>query len=202
MSVSLKELKQEEGRNAVRDAKRAEPSLPSAQTVLVLLRVTSEADGEPYEAFEHNGIHLSLGGLETGGEVGYYRRMDLPMKARKDGWTYFLLAPGTYSLAVESHGMVIRRQNSRNSWSGVSPLEVPLWRFDVPINAKLVYIGTFHVPVKKEGVSLFTIIRLIPDAMVVHNEKKKVSEVAAEYLPEFGVPKTTLVQHHEGPLIF
>jgi hypothetical protein len=158
----------------------------------VLLRITSEIGGEPHQAFGHDHLPgfnflLALGDFETGGQPRQVVPWYFSKKARKDGWTYFPLRPGTYYLAVYNLEFSIWGYNySINS--------AALWKFDVRLDSKLVYIGTLHMPCTEKK-------SIIYDAVVIRNEESEASRLAAEYIPELGEPKTMLVERHEGPII-
>jgi len=175
------------------------------QRAIVLLRVTSIVDGEPYKPFRKPldselNIGLALGSFETGGEFRWVTPLRfLSAATRDEGWTFFVLKPGTYYLAASPPPL---------GGVSVSAYErgfdrVPRWRFDVPLNAKTIYIGTLYISGKGqkllwEGKKM---VSLDKQGMSVLNEEDLAKKVSSGHIPEFDGLETALMKHHEGPLI-
>jgi hypothetical protein len=171
--------------------------IKSGKRAIVLLRFTCEIDGKPHEVFSRgpllaDNMYLALGDFETGGrpiQIEQTEPIFPSPEARKDGWMYLLLKPGLHYLAVRPFG-------SRHFESA------PLWRFDVPFEAGLVYVGTLHMPSVREN-HLFIPTGFSPfwDRVVVRSEEGAARKMADMFFPELGTIKTVLMQPHAGPLI-
>jgi hypothetical protein len=186
------------------------PHLPSAKEiemvrsgrrVLVLLRVVGDVNGQPYEAFKSyltdDNVGLALGGFETGGEPQQITSVFfLSDKTRKDGWAYLVLEPGLYYLAVQPS-----RTTNANTYAAQFK-SAPLFRMDVPSATAIVYAGTLYLPGTQVKL-LFGDSRLsfISEKIAVRNDEELARKIAAEFFPEFGVPKTILMRPHKGPII-
>lgn len=177
----------------------------SGKRAIVLLRLTSELEGEPYEPFPHyltdDNFNFYLGGFESGGRP---RHVEWPVflsdETRKDGWTYFVLEPGTYYFTVTPRKV----REDIFLWPDYDPEYLHhLYRFDLPPE-KIVYIGTLHLPGVPLPFQLFgkTVSAFVWEEAVVRNDEEKATEIAAEYFPAFGKPTTMLIQRHVGPKIF
>ena len=172
-------------------------AVQTGRTAIVLFRVTSEVDGEPYEPFSHtlidDNIGLALGGFETGGKVEPVQSYRfLSKETRQQGWIYFILEPGTYYLAVQPP----RNTNAFTYASGFQ--YAPHWRIDVPTDARLVYAGTLHLPGSGQWV-LFGSRRLTSfTALTVRNEEDLARKIASEHLAELGTPLTVPMQLYTG----
>lgn len=169
----------------------------SGRRAIVLLRFTCEIDGKPHEVFSRSSIleenmYLALGNFETGGsliQVAQAEPIFPSPEARKEGWMYLLLKTGPHYLAVRPFGTPHLEK-------------VPLWRFDVPSEAGLVYVGTLHMP-SVRGTHFFfsTVFSPLWDRVVVRNEEDDARKIAETYFPELQEVKTVLMQSHVGPLI-
>ncbi len=168
----------------------------SGKLVIVLLRVTSEVDGKPFDAFgsgfTDSDIGLALGSFTTGGDVNQITPVFLSTQTRESGWTYLLLEPGFYYLAVQP-----RRSTDAFSYAAAFKA-APLWRLEIPAQERAVYVGTLHLP----GINRFwSGMTFIPNKIVVRNEEELARKTAADFFPEFGAPVTALMQRHDGPKI-
>jgi hypothetical protein len=173
----------------------------SGKRSVVLLRLTCEAEGEPYEVFKHavsdDNIGLALGDFKTGGEPHRIIPTYLSSQTRKDGWTYFVLEPGFHYLAVQP-----RRQS--DVWSYENSFKsVPLWRLDIPSQTKIVYAGTLHIPGIRQKMLFggISIKSFITDSIVVRNDEEAARKIAGDFFPELQPFKTRLMVKHEGPII-
>ena len=166
-----------------------------------MLRVECTVEDQPtYDPFasasaEEN-IGFGLGTFDTGGKPSSIAPRLLPGGQRHSGWTYFVLAPGTYYLAVcPPKGM----QNA----SAQSLVEAaPLWRMDIPRDASAVYLGSLQL----NGGTTRTlfgrpILRWI-DQRSIHDERELADKLLAEVFPELGPLHVALMRRHEGgPII-
>lgn len=155
------------------DAKDRE-RINSGEYAIVIFRVIVLKDDKPVESFPYS---LAVGTSKTGGEVKHTHGYYLSVETKKDGWAYLLLEPGLQYLAAQ-------------------PVTL---KIDIPSKTPIVYIGTLHIPCildKNKRLSS------IGDKIVVVNEEDRARQLAAVFLPEYGVPKTILMQRHEGPKIF
>ena len=163
---------------------------------IVLLRVTCEVNGEPYEVFQSglspdDPIGLGLGGFETGGNLLQIQPKFLSSQTRKDGWLYFILEPGLYYLTAQPP--LTYHFSSKTSY---------LWRLDVPSDVEFVYIGTLHLPSTGEKLLFGTTrISFIADSILVSDEQEVAHKIAGDFFPELKTFKTMLMARHKGPLI-
>jgi hypothetical protein len=191
----------------------ASTGLPSARErramsvgdkAIVLLKVECTIENQqPYEPFSSSmvadNISFGLGSFETGGEPKQSETLRfLSPESRHTGWTYFVLPQGTYYLAVYPP-----RRTDLSTYQR-SLENAPLWRIDVPENAKLVYAGTLHLTGDSDRL-LFEgrIMRSIWGGQAtVTNDHELARRLFAEYLPEMGEVQVVLMQRHEGgPII-
>ncbi len=168
----------------------------SGKCAFVLLRVTSEIDSKKHEAFgslsSSENFRLGLGGFETGGEPRQIIHSFLSDQTKKDGWTYFIVEPGEYYLAVLP-------PRSGDVWSFAC---APTWRLEIPFNTAIVYVGSIHMPVIDKSFMFNTLQIPIPDKIVVSNDEDIARKIAADFFPDLGTPKTILMKQHQGPKIF
>jgi hypothetical protein len=145
--------------------------IQTGQRPIVLLRITGERDGKPYEPFKHilgsclgsYNIKLGIGDFETGGQLRFINRVRcLTGETRQKGWTYFLLEPGIYYLGV-----------------GTTYFP-PIWRIDVPEDVSLIYVGTVHL--RDKGV------------YIVRNEEDLAQRIFNEQFPSVGMFRTVLMK--------
>jgi len=188
----------------------ATTSLPSAKDYeliysgkrsILLLRISCEIDGMPYEVFRHfvgdDDIGFALGGFETGGELLRKIPKFISSQTRKDGWLYFLLEPGYHYLAVQPPrwGDVWSYENSFKS--------APLWRLDIPSQTGIVYAGTLHILGIRQKMLFggISIKSFITDSIVVRNDEEAARKIAGDFFPELQPFKTMLMAKNEGPII-
>ena len=169
----------------------------SGERSLVLLRITCDIDGNPYEVFQSgltadDPIGFGLGSFETGGTPWFILPKFLSNQTRKDGWIYLVLEPGLYYLAVQPP----LKYDSSFPTSH-------LWRLDIPPKKKFVYIGTLYLPSTGENLAFGNkrILSFIRGNIVVIDEEDAARKIAAEFLPELQPFKTMLMVRHEGPII-
>jgi len=170
------------------------------QRAIVLLRITSIADSKPHKPFHGRlegdlWIQMGLASFETGGELKWVTPPRFLSEAtREEGWTFFVLKPGTYYLAVlpPPHGRM--SVSVYEQWFE----RAPRWRFDVPLNAKTVYIGTLHISGHAVGKKM---VSFYEQGMTVFNEEDLAKKIASEHIRDFEGLETALMKRHEGPII-
>jgi len=178
------------------------PSLPASnkedpfhQKAVVLIRISGEVGGKPYPVFSRSmfsdyNVSLSLSGFDSGGEGTRMLWNRFPSdETRKQGWTYFLLKPGTHYLAVHS-----RSEDGSVGRKGY-------WRINVPVDTKLVYAGTIHHlgRIKKFW---FGGTRFAPYKRFTRNEEDLAHKITASHFPDLGSPLTVLMRPYRGTFIF
>lgn len=182
----------------------------AGEKAVVLLNVQCTIDNQPCEAFEPAFttdpiILFGLGSFETVGEPRLAGHCFLSEASRRAGWTYFLLSPGAYYLAVTGpDSSAISRAGSRNSQKYLN--EAPRWRIDVPENVKAIYAGTLQFAGKSDGEYLFggKIVRSANgDEATVRDDHELANRLLSEHFPDAGKVKTILMQRwREGePII-
>jgi hypothetical protein len=177
-------------------------AVKEGRKAIVLVRVTCDVNGTPYEAFSRfdlpdDNIALGIGSFETGGEVEQKIIPFLSEQTKKDGWTYFVLEPGIHYLAA----LPPRRTNVKNYAAQFH--DAQLFRLDIPDGTPLVYAGTLHLS-SEEQKSLFEqslVGKFIADKITVANDAASARTVAAGFFCEFGDPQTLLMQPHTGPIL-
>jgi len=178
-------------------------AVSSGNRAIVLLRVQCMIDGRPYEPFSYglgeDNVGFGLGTFDTGGEPRAVLSRFLSEPSRHAGWTYFVLHPGTYYLAVRPPQRSDWRAYERSLQTG------PRWRIDVPAGAKAVYAGTLSLTGAADPL-LFgdRIMRSIDaDGSRVEDERELAAAVLAREVPTAGEPETVLMRRwREGePII-
>ena len=177
---------------------------------VILLNVQCTIDNQPCEAFEpacttEPIILFGLGSFETVGEPRLAGHRFLSEASRRAGWTYFLLSPGVYYLAVTGpDSSAISRARSRDSQKYLN--EAPRWRIDVPENVKAIYAGTLQLAGKSVGKLLSgrKIVRSANgDEATLRDDHEPANRLLSEHFPDAGEVKTILMQRwREGePII-
>ena len=182
-------------------------AVSSGEKALVLLRVQCTVDNQPFVPFinptltEDPIIFFGLGTFETIGEPRITGHRFLSEESRRAGWTYFVLTPGIYYLAV------IGPDSSSMSKAADSQYfqEAPRWRIDVPADVKLIYAGTIQLTGKSDGELLFggkVITSVNSEKITLGNEHALASALLAEHFPGIDTMKTILMQRwHQGDSI-
>lgn len=178
-------------------------AVSAGRQAIVLLRVQCMIEGRPYEPFSYglgnDNVGFGLGTFDTGGEPRAVVSRFLSEQSRLAGWTYFVLRPGIYYLAVRPPQRSDWRAYERSLQTG------PRWRIDVPEGAKAVYAGTLGLTGAADPL-LFgdRIMRSIDgDASRVEDEREFAGALLARELPAAGEPRTVLMRRwREGePII-
>jgi hypothetical protein len=169
-------------------------AVAAARQAIVLLRVQCMIEGRPYEPFSYrlgeDNVGFGLGTFDTGGEPRAVASRFLSVQSRRAGWTYFVLRPGIYYLAVRPPQRSDWRAYERSLQTG------PRWRIDVPEGAKAVYAGTLSLTGAADPL-LFgdRIMRSIAgDASRVEDEREFAAAVLAREVPTAGEPETVLMR--------
>jgi hypothetical protein len=108
---------------------------------IVIMRTIWELDGKLAEPFPAQDITRDII-IEIERDITAVKAKDmvsnprliLSEETRKQGWTYFILEPGTYFLSATTrlNAFTINKQQ-------------PVWRFENPGGVKSVYIGTLNL---------------------------------------------------------
>jgi hypothetical protein len=178
---------------------REQAAVDAGEKAIVLLRIHCTIDNQQCEPFINPTftadpiIFFGLGAFETVGEPRFSGHRFLSEESRRAGWTYFVLSPEVYYLAVIGPDSSAMSKASDSQYFR----EAPRWRIDVPENAKLIYVGTLQLEGKSDGKLLFggKIVRPISsDEVTLTNEHELASSLLAEYFPDVGETKTILMQ--------
>lgn len=162
-------------------------AVQAGETAVVLLRTRCTIDGQPREAFpgfsfsQEPLLAFGLGTFETIGEPRWAHPRFFSDEARRAGWAFFVLPPGTYYLAVLGPDSVVTSQTDRKHLR-----EAPRWRFDIPANSSVVYIGTLEVGGQIQGHLLFgneVVKPLGPGAVAVSDDGEEARRLLAEVFP-------------------
>ncbi|MCD6681647.1 MAG: hypothetical protein LT102_13530 [Burkholderiaceae bacterium] len=177
-------------------------AVAASEKAIVLVRVQCTIENrQPCEPFRHvvgdDNIGVGLGSFQTGGEPERLASRFLSPQSRKDGWTFLVLAPGTYYLAFYPP----RRTDVFTYARGIK--DAPRWRIDVPPDARIAYVGTMRLSGASDrllfGGSIMRSIRA--DEMSVANEEELARALVKAELPGAGELHTVLMKLQEGPTI-
>ena len=156
------------------------------EMALVLFRFRCSSVTQPPYASSHREFDGSWDEFRIGFGVGSFASAGDPLPAAvrflskdslTDGWSFLLLSPGTHYLAVgpsgaiNPRGLVMPPQTFTGimDWNRRSPImDWPRWRFDIPPNQELVYVGTIQFPCWHEQL-LFGAKVIYPD---IHDDRK------------------------------
>ncbi|MDX1484932.1 MAG: hypothetical protein R3229_10645 [Alphaproteobacteria bacterium] len=173
-----------------------------AGKAVVMVRILGEADGEPISVFEsshwEDNLAVALGGFETGGEVAPLGTLRwVSEAARKEGWIFFVLAPGTHYMALQPPrltGFFTYQARWRHA---------PRWRIEVPAGLRAGYGGTLILPGKasKWAFGAKFLMFLAPGRSRIVNHEKRAAELFAAHLPGLGPPTRIEMVRHAGPVI-
>ena len=173
------------------------------EKVIVLFRVTCMIEGQPYEPFSFStiidNVNFGLGSFETAGEPRLVMNRYLSEASRREGWTYLVLSPGIYYLAV-------RPPQRTDGFTYDRMLQsAPRWRIDVSKQAKLMYVGTLSLSGTADKL-LFSgriMSAIYSDDARIENEYVRASRLLSEHFPGLGTPQTVLMKRwKEGDPIF
>lgn len=170
----------------------------TGEKAAVLLNIQCTIDNQPYESFIEptfttEPIFLfGLGSFETIGEPKFVTHRFLSPESRRTGWTYFMLSPGVYYLAVLGPDSSVVSKAS-----GKYLQEAPRWRIDIPQNVKAVYVGTLQFKGKSNGQLLFGGKIIIPtggDEPAIRDDHLIASGLISHHFPDAGEAKNILMQ--------
>ena len=163
--------------------------------VVVLFRIKCMLDGQPYEPFSYKSVlynvNFGLGSFETAGEPRPVINQFLSEVSRKEGWTYLVLPPGIYYLAVRPP----KRYGDQKAYEQVLQ-EAPRWRIDVPKGARYLYAGTLSLTGSATPLSFGGryMKSLRSDNARVENEVARASKILSGYFPGFDKLQTILMK--------
>jgi hypothetical protein len=166
---------------------------------VVLIRMVTEIDGRKAPVFTatyaNSSIWLGLGGFSTGGKLQVAPLRFFSKETRLDGWTYLLLEPGVHYLAPHP-GQNTDAVTYDNSWKKTSPR----WRFEVPRNVPVVYVGTLFAPGRGQWV-LFgdrALYEFEENRFEVRDESVAAEAIHETWLKDLGSLTTKLAVNHSS----
>lgn len=173
----------------------------------MLLNIQCTIDNQPHESFSEPAFTtepiflFGLGSFETAGQPEPVTHLFLSPETRRAGWTYLMLSPGVYYLAVLGpDSSVVSKAGSMSLQRYLQ--EAPRWRIDIPRNVKAVYVGTLQFAGITNGQLLFGGKIIIPaegDEPTVRNDHSIASGLISRHFPDAGEAKTVLMQRwHPG----
>lgn len=169
-------------------------AIDSGGKAIVLFRIKSTIDGKPYEPFSFtvvmDNVNFGLGSFETAGEPRPVVNRYLSEESRREGWTYLVLSPGIYYLAV-------RPPQRTDAFTYDRMLQsAPRWRIDVSKLSKLVYVGTLSLTGAADplifGGRIMNSIN--SDNVIIENEQVRASKLLSEHFPGLGTLQTVLMK--------
>jgi hypothetical protein len=164
---------------------------------VVLIRVVTEIDGQGLPAFRatypQDSIWLGLGDFSSGGKLEIAPQQFFSKETRLNGWTYLLLEPGIFYLAPHPP----QNENAfayDRSWKETPPR----WRFEVPRNVPVVYVGTLFVPGRGRWLIFGGRMMQAFDEkrFEIRDESALAESIHQTWLKELGPITTQLVQRH------
>ncbi len=176
---------------------------------VVLMRLQCKIDGLPREPlaedwFIEGGIFaFGLGTFETVGVPARVYPRFLPVDSANGGWMYFLLAPGTYYIAVLGPRTEAYYTFARGDLTPL--LNSPRWRLEVPEGVSVVHPGALLFEGKSRARDFMfgpadPWIEPVPDAeILLRDDAEEAAVVAARHFPPVGrVPFVPLKRWHPG----
>lgn len=177
-------------------SEREMAAVDAEEKTIVLLRLERTAGGQPCEPI--NNVTFGLGSFETAGAPREITTRTLSQESARMGWTYFVLSPGLYYLAV------LPPQDT-DVYSYQKMLQdCPRWKIDIPKNNKLLYVGTLQL--EGEGIKppfgckdifgrdikwrLASI-----KSMTVRDDHELAVNIQRDYFTDFGPVNTALMQY-------
>ena len=166
-------------------------TIQTGREAIVLLRVTGNFDdGRRVGTFDglNEAKNVNLGLYKDGpqGEVELVRLQRFLSSETKDqGWTYFIMKPGTYYFAFIGLCSFMSLPGREECDHRLE--RARLWQVHIPRNAPIVYIGSMHLPSWREYARLGDLISDFDEnKMLIKNEENLAKQLAASYLSEFG----------------
>ena len=196
-------------------------AIDAGQMTIVLIRVVASVQKQVYEPFSEklvdDNLCFGIGSINTAGQLkrvqnaplffsGKRRQEDrlsqyfLSPKSRRDGWTFLVLAPGTYYFTVQPP-----RSGSLDNYMKRFE-KPPSWYFDVPENTSLIYAGTLHIKGSEDKLIFGSGLRMreiIGTPTVDSEDSTSAMQLFSQYFPTLGSMQVSLLKPYEGgPLIF
>ncbi len=162
---------------------------------LVFLRLVEELDGKPRNAltgFGFNGFHLEAANIDKDEKlkpllVGF----SPSTRAKKEGWIYLQMEPGSYYLKVIPPGSAQNRP--------VKYAPNPGFWLQVPENERLIYVGSLSVSCTSRR-WLFERFIDSCEAVRIDDESEAAAEILADHVPqESGRIPSRLLQDYDKP---
>ncbi len=166
----------------------------AGEKTIVSMRIHCKIDNLSGEAFGTSGwtgephVALGIGSFETVGEPRRAVHHFLSEESRSAGWTYLVLPPGVYYLAVVGPQSDASLKDLR---------EAPRWRIDVPENTEFLYAGTLVLFGKTHGTFLLGGKIVKPadgEEVVINDESEAAKNLLSKYISHGAETKTILMQ--------
>lgn len=176
-------------------------SIRAGEKTLVLLRVVTTVEGQPYKPFVHtvltDNVVIALGSFETGGRMQPVQRPRFLSEAsRGQGWVYLLVPPGAFYLSF-----LPRSQATPGSQFRAYIKWAVRWRVNPLNGSKVVYAGTLVA----DGDNRFLIFGGKDAAnlkrMDIRDDREEAESLAQRFIPALGPVDVALMQRHSGPII-
>lgn len=174
-------------------------TIQTGREAIVLLRVTGNFDdGTRVGTFggSNEAKNVNLGLYKDGpqGEVELVRLQRFLSSETKDqGWTYFIMKPGTYYFAFIGLCSYMSLPGKEECDHRLE--RARLWQVDIPKDAPIVYIGSMNLQSWREYARLGDLISDFDEnKMLLQNEENLAKQLAASYLSEFGPIHTVLMK--------
>lgn len=178
-------------------------SIESGEESLLLLRVTTTAEGKALQPFpecsvmpDSGNATISLGSLETGGTLHLAPRKYFSKETCQQGWTYLVVPRGTLYV-----GFLPTRRGDIFSYMAAAH-DAQKWRIEPSGKAKVVYGGTIALEGEKGFVLVGETFLNNITRMKVRDESDQARAIAQQFVPELGPVETALMRRQSGPLIF
>ena len=153
---------------------------------IVIMRLSASLDGKPMNSalnYWDGGFGLEAAAMDTGEIPKLIVPVSPSQQARKEGWVYFILAPGNYYLNVippgrmQSPSAVAEEGPGRYyRWVNREKIPIPAYWFSIPKGKPVVYLGSLSVSCKKGG--LFGNLCKEPSEIRISDESELAVKVA------------------------
>lgn len=158
-------------------------SIGQRAKVMVLIRLKAVVDGKPQEKIDWeiieggDGFGIRLASIDSGESPKFVSMTSPTSEARRQGWIYLVLAPGSYHLKVVT------------AKGGL----VPDFLLHVPRNKKLVYAGTLIISCKGRWGLFGTLVGKCSGVNIT-DEGEAAQAIAKAYFGELGLMSTVLLK--------
>lgn len=177
-------------------------SVRQNKKAIVLFRLTGSLDGKEVHLLLEKtpwidssnivGSTVLLANLDSNEPVKRFSTYYSPsLVAAESGWGAFLLEPGTYYLSIRSG----RLRDTE--------VHVPGFRFTVPADARLIYIGSLHLACSTKELASWSKVRIMGSCSseaTAANEIEAANLIGQDSLREFGPPSSAIMQPYGSPL--